>query len=631
MPRGFQFPNKETELWVPLGLDRANLDPGNRSFNLVARLKPGVTMGQAKTEMSAIAGRLQQEYPKKYSVVSNVTSGINLVPLPELVVGDVRLPLLVLFAAVGFVLLIACANVANMLLARAEARQKEIALRTALGAGRVRLIRQLLTESLLLATIGGALGLLLSLWSVPALLSLAPETIPHLDGIGLNGRLVGFTFLVSLLTGVIFGLAPALHASSSNLTEVLKGGSRSVTAGKERRRTRNILVVTEIAVALVLLMGAGLMINSFLRLQRVDPGFDPQRVLTMRVSLSPSRYSDARQVIAFYKQLLERVRTLPGVQSAGTVTRLPLSGLNADASFAIEGRPQMPGEVGFNSDYRFISPDYFKAMGMRLVKGRSFTESDDENSPGVVIINEGTARRYWPDEDAIGKRISDGLPKSPWLTIVGVVGDIKHRGLNAPTRAERYFPYTQMGYSHLGTWPTMNLAVRTTSDPLSVGGAVRESVRSLDGDLPVSNMETMEQVISSSVSRPRFTMSLLAVFAGIALVLAAVGIYGVMSYSVTQRTHEMGIRMALGAQTLDVLRLVIKSGMTLALIGVTIGLAGALALTRVIGTLLFEVTPTDAMTYVFVSVGLLSVALLACYIPARRATKVDPLVALRYE
>lgn len=631
MPRDFQFPDREAELWVPLGLDPANLDPGDRSFNLVARLRRGVTEERAKVEMNSIASSLQQEYPKKYSARANLTSGINLVPLHEWIVGDVRLPLLILFAAGGFVLLIVCANVANMLLARAETRQKEIAIRTALGAGRARLIRQLLTESLLLALIGGGLGLFLALWGIDALLAVAPQSISHVGATSLDSRLVGFTLLVSLGTGVVFGLAPALYGLRTGITEMLKGESRGATADREQRRMRNTLVVSEIALALLLLMSAGLMINSFLRLQQVNPGFDPQRVLTMRISLPESQYPESRQVTAFYRQLLERLRSVPGIQSVGTVTRLPLSGQNSDASFDIEGRPQMPSEVDFNSDYRFVSPDYFKAIGMRLLKGRYFTAADDEHAPGVVIINESMARRYWPGEDPIGKRISDGLPQSLWLTIIGVVEDVKHHGLNNPTRAERYLPDAQMNYSHLGVWRARTIVVRTASDPLGVIGAVKEEVRSLDNDLPVSNVKTMEQVISTSLERPRFTMLLLVIFSGVALILAAIGIYGVMSYSVIRRTHELGIRMALGAQPKDILKLVVRQGFAMVITGVAIGLIGAFVVTRVLSSLLYGVSTTDPMTFAAVVLLLMTVALLACYVPARRATKVDPIEVLRYE
>jgi putative ABC transport system permease protein len=639
MPPDFQFPPRDprfqptgtgAELWVTLSslfTPSPNLGDwiGSRSLRgnrVIGQLKPGVTIQQAQAEMDTIAGRLEQAYPD-----ANAGVGVTLVPLHEQLVGHIRAALLVFLGAVGFVLLIACANVANLLLARTATREKEMALRAALGASRLRLVRQLLTESTLLALLGGALGLLLALWGVDLLVHLDTGNIPRANEIGIDGRVLSFTLAISLLTGMIFGLAPALQASKLNLNETLKEGGRSSAGSWRGRRVRGLLVVSEIALTLVLLIGAGLMIKSFRRLLETPPGFNPQNVLTMQIQVSSFQHSQPPQWVAFYRQVLERVAALPGVQSVGTCDSLPPRIFQRGNSFAIEGHPSPgPGQSPIAQLFT-ISPDYFRALNVPLLKGRYFTEADTAAAPGVAIINETIARRFFPNEDPVGRRLKLGNPESqsPRLTIVGVVGDVKYSGLDADTEAGLYIPYLQ------NPVPGMYLMVRTASYPLSLAAAVRGQVLAVDKDQPVANIKTMEQVLAESVAQRRLNTLLLGLFAAVALSLAMVGIYGVVSYSVSQRTHEIGIRMALGAQTGDVLRLVVRQGLQPVLIGMAIGLTGALALTRLLSSLLYGVSATDPATFVVISLLLTAVALLACYIPARRATKVDPMIALRYE
>jgi putative ABC transport system permease protein len=631
MPGGFYFDNKDVQLWLPLGLDRANVSPRDRGYYAIARLKSNVTLEQARVEMNTLAAQLADEYKKRYPEGVNATQSVNLIPLHELIVGDIRPALLVLLAAIGFVLLIACANVANLLLARAESRQKEIAIRIALGAGRRRIIQQLLTESVLLSLLGGGMGLLLAFWGVEALLAIAPASIPRTSEVGVDGTVLIFTLAVSVVAGIMFGLAPGLQSSKLDLHASFKEG-RGSTGDQGRRRTRRLLVVSEIALSLVLLVGAGLMIKSFWRLLNVDPGFDPNNVLTAQIALPQSRYPQRQQVDAFYKQLVERVESVPGVQSVGTVTVLPLGGGNSNASFEIEGKPRLSDDVAQNADYRMVSKDYFHAMGIPVLKGRYFLESDREGAPGVVIINETMTNVFWPDEDAVGKRINLGVPGSPWLTIVGISKDTKHQGLDIRPKPEMYFLHSQNAYSNaLGVWRSMTMVARTSSSPITLAGPLKDVVRAIDKDLPVARIQTMEQVLSNSVSQPRFTMLLLAVFAGLALALAAVGIYGVMSYSVAQRTHEFGIRMALGADARDVMKLILREGLVIVSMGVTIGLALAFIATRLISSFLYGVSPSDPLTFLAISLLLVGVALGACVVPGRRATKVDPMEALRYE
>jgi putative ABC transport system permease protein len=564
--------------------------------------------------MDTIARRLEQQYPE-----TNKGWRVTLLPLHEQVVGGVRPALLVLLGAVWFVLLIACANVANLLLARATARQKEMAIRTALGAGRYRVVRQLLTESLLLAVLASVLGLLMALWGLDILVALGPAELPRVQDIRLDARVLGFTLVVSVLTGLIFRLVPALEASNPELHETLKEGGRSSTAGMGRQRLRDSLVVAEVALALLLLIGAGLLIRSLERLQQVHPGFNPKNLLTMDISLPDSKYSDPHRQVAFFEQLLRHIETLPGVQSAGAVN--PYNVL----SFTVEGRTPSTRSEQLTGKVRWATPHYFRTMGIPLLKGRGFTERDNEKAPKVILINQTMARRYFGGEDPLGKRMIIGWGVPEWRQIVGVVGDVKYDRLDAEAGDEFYVPHAQVPL----TW--MRLVVRGTGNLTNMAAALRAAVASLDKDLPVSNLRTMEQVLAESVAQPRFRTLLLGVFAGLALILAAVGLYGVMTYSVAQRTDEIGIRMALGAERRDVLELVVGQGMTLVLTGVAIGLAAAFALTRVLSSLLYGVRATDLTTFLAVSLLLVAVALLACYIPARRAAAVDPIVALRYE
>jgi predicted permease len=620
MPAGFKFPViGNAELWRTL---KPTANPrcqrGCLVWRAIGRLKPESSIEKARVEMSLIAGRLESQYPE-----SNSKVGVTLVPLHEQLVGSMQRPLLVLLAAVVLVLLIACANVANLTLARAATREKEIAIRAALGASRGRVIRQLLTESTVLAFAGGACGLLLAFWLLRFFIRLSPPGAPRFDEIGIDSQVLGFTLLVAVVTGLIFGLVPALHVSRSDLSNSLKEAAKGAASGSKGGRLRRFLVIAEMALALILLIGGGLLMKSFLQLQRVDPGFNADHVLTLRLFLNRTHYPELQQALSFYTQLLDRVQTLPQVQAAAATSTLPMSGDDTDTSFLIEGHPPPPPNQEPVAWYNSVSSDYFRTMGVQLVKGRVFTDHDDDKSPLVVVISETMARRYWPNEEPLGRRI--GNSSGRWREIVGVVRSVKHFGLDADTPLLMYFPVRQVPARG------MSLVVRTAGDPLSLVPALRGQVLLGDKNIAIAKVSTLDDLVSSSITQQRFILLLLGCFAALALALAAVGIYGVMSYAVTQRTHEIGIRMALGAKTVDVLRLVVKGGMTLALIGVAIGLAGAFALTRMMATLLFEVTPTDASTYAIVSVGLLFVALLACYIPARRATKVDPLVALRYE
>jgi putative ABC transport system permease protein len=569
--------------------------------------------------MEAIARRLAKQYPN-----TNTGASVKLVPLQEQIVGKVRRALLILLGAVGFVLLIACANIANLLLGRAVVRQREIAIRAALGASRRRVIQQLLTESVLLAVLGGALGLLLAVWGIHLLAAAGPATIPRLKEIGVDGQVLGFTLLVSLLTGVVFGLAPALQASRLDLNESLKDSSRSLATGYGQR-LRGLLVVAEVALALVLLVGAGLLMRSFWRLLQVNPGFQPDHVLAMDVALPGAKYAQGSQQAAFFQQVLQRIESLPGIISAGAVVNLPLSGNNSTTGVTADDRPTpAPPDVP-QIDYRLISANYFRTLNIPLRAGRQFTERDAQGSPGVVIINETMTRRFWPDEDPVGKRLTITGNPPVSCEVIGVVGDVKHYRLDAETKAEIYVSYLQIPN------PFMHIVVRTAADPVRAVAAVRREIAVVDKDQPVHNIKTMEQLFAESISQPHFNMVLLGVFAAVALVLAAVGIYGVISYAVTQRTREIGVRMAMGAQSRDILKLVVGEGMILVLAGVAIGLAGAFAVTRVMSSLLFGVTAADPIIFAAIPLLIAGVALLACWIPARRATKVDPVIALRFE
>ena len=625
MPQDFQFPSRQDEMWVPMAFSSEEAaNRGNNTYEVVGRMKPGVSLVQAQAEMNTLAARLRQQYP---DVVKSDATVI--VSLHEQVVGDIKQALLVLLGAVGFVLLVACANVANLLLARAAGRQKEIALRVALGAGRLRLVRQFLTESMLLALLGGAAGLLLSLWGLSLLKAFMPENISQVGEIALDARVLGFTLLVSLLTGLVFGLAPFAQASRLNLNEILKDGGRGTASGRGGNRLRGGLVVAEVAVSLILLVGAGLLINSFLRLRNSDPGYRSDNLLTMTVVLPEQKYPEPAQRAAFFAELIERVKALPGVRSAAVTDWLPLTMTGGSFGVSVDGRPDPGPDQRPDVVTRVVSPEYFGTMGIRLLRGRQFNERQDRaDAAPVVVISETTARRLWPGEDALGKRIKPGGLDSPdpWMEVVGVVNDVRQFDLATEPRLQMYLPYVQFEW-----FVPRQLVIKTDVEPSSLAAAVRGAVWGVDKEQPVSDIRTMEEVLSESIARQRFSTMLLGIFAAVALALAAVGIYGVMSYAVANRTREIGIRMALGAQAGSVLRLIVAQGLKLVSAGVLLGLVGSLLLTRLMSSLLFGVSPTDPLTLVTISLLLVVVALLASYIPARRAAKVDPLIAIRYE
>ena len=623
MPHSF-VSSREIQLWTNLVIDPPS-QRGPYYLTGQARLKPGVTLEQARADLSTIARRIEQQNPLTNS---NIT--FRAVPLEEAIVGDVRPALLVLLGAVAFVLLIASANVANLMLARRSVREREVAIRSALGASRARLTIQLLTESVLLAAIGGLSGLLLAGWGVKLLLKLGPSNLPRLEEITIDARVLAFACVLSLVSGTLFGLVPAVEGGRSDLNNALKEGGRGAAEGQHRSRARSVLVVVEIALSLVLLIGGGLMLKSFHRLQTVSPGVNADNALTMQISL-PRRQYDDNKTVAFYRQLLEKVQRLPGVESSGVGMALPPNLLEVTDYFTVEGQAETSERNLGLADLVFVSPDYFRALGVPLVAGRYFSPADRADAPKVAIINQTLARHYWPNQNPVGKRLKTGgaeRPKNPWMEIVGVVGDVKYSGLDAAPEMVLYEPHEQ------AAWSSMYLVVRTSSklgDPTTLASAVQNAVWSLDKDVPVAHVRTLDQLLSESVEQPRFRTVLLEVFAFIALSLAAVGIYGVLAYSVTQRRREIGVRMAVGAQRRDVLWLVVGQGMLLTLIGVAIGLAGAFGLARFLSTLLYGVRPTDLATFVIVPLLLACVAFLACYIPARRAMRVDPMVALRYE
>ncbi len=621
MPAGFDFPGR-TEVWAPLQLDVAKEPRDNRSYNVVGRLREGVTLEAAQAEMDAISSRLAASY-----VVTNAGWGVDLDPLKEELVGKLKATLFMLLAGVGLLLLIACANVANLLLARASGRRREVALRLALGASRSRVARQMLTESVLLSLAGGALGAALSVWLTDLLVALAPADTPRLAEASADWRVLLFAAGASVLTGVVFGLAPALQASRYDLNEALKEGGRGVHGG--RSRARSALVVAEVALSLLLLVGAGLLVKSFARLQAVNPGFEPENVITMRVSLPGARYREPARKAEFYAALMERVKGIPGVESAGATISLPLGGssYSVGRSFLREGRPETP-EESENASYAVITPDYFRAMRIPLRGGRVFDERDNAESAKVVVINEAFARKAFAGEDPLGKRIRIWRDEKFLREVVGVVGDTKPDSLDAKDAAlQMYVPHRQDA-----GWGGLSLVVRAgDAQAESLVGRVREEVRALDRELPVYDVKTLEQVVANSAAYRRVTTFLMAGFACAALLLAGVGLYGVVSYSVAQRTREIGVRLALGARASDILGLVVRQGMLLTLAGLGLGLVCAFALTRLIAGLLYGVSAADPFVYVVVSLLLAAVALLACLIPARRATKVDPMVALRYE
>jgi putative ABC transport system permease protein len=623
-PAGLSFRNRvisdRIEFWTPIAPIAGSQNRGAHSHLAIGRLKTGVSLEQARTEMSAIQARLEQQYPEANSGIS-----IRLLPLHEQITGNTRPALLILLGAVGLVLLIACANVANLLLARATARQKEIAIRTAMGASRWRIVRQLLTESVILSITGGAMGLLLALWGTSLLFSISPNTIPRSTEVGIDSIVLLFTLAVSILTGLLFGLAPALQTSRLDLNETLKEGARGTSGGVGRNRVRSALVAAEVALSLVLLVGAGLLIKSFIRLQQSGLGFSTENLLTMRVSLPPVKYADEQKQAAFFKESLERFQNLPGVQTASAITTLPLTANYSATDFLIEGQPVPPPGEEIISAIAIIGPNYFRAMEVPLIAGRDFTEYDNREAPGVAIVSEGFAESFLGGEDPVGKRIAFGGDNPEWLSVVGVVRDVKHFGLDVAARPVVYTPFMQQSN------PQMSLVLRTATDPASFAALVRREIQAVDKDQPISDVRTMEQLLSDSVSGRRFSTLLLGLFASVALTLAAVGIYGVMSYSVTQRKHEIGIRMALGASSQDVLRLIVGQGMTVALAGVAVGLAASFALTRLMESLLFGVSATDPVTFIVIPLILAGVALGACFVPARKAARVDPMIALRYE
>ncbi|HKC86998.1 MAG TPA: ABC transporter permease [Blastocatellia bacterium] len=612
---------KTAEMWAPWQVGEQTRLRRGRFAMAVARLKPGVTFEQSQAEMNAIGGRLERQYNE-----FNANWGVNVVPLRRQFTGEIRLALLVLLGAVGMVLLIACANVANLLLVRAAGRQREVAVRAALGAGRGRIIRQLLTESMLLAGLGGMAGLALAWWGIELLVSLAPPDLVNLSQVKINVAVLGFTLGISLLTGVIFGLAPALAATRLNLHESLKEGGKNTGGGLRTHRLRNSLVILEVALAIVLLICAGLLIRSFARLQGVDPGFNAHDVLTMRVGLPVRKYDTDQKRINFFREAVAQMRTLPGVESAGAVSFLPFAAPHAGTLVEIEGRPKLPPGQGLNTGVMVSDLNYFRTMQIPLKRGRLFTDREAAEMRHVVVINEEFARKNFPGEDPLGKRVviymkNDNQP----CEIVGIVGDSKHMNLDAEVQPMSYWPYPELTY--LG----MSFVIRTRGDATAVTSAALNAIRALDPEQPVADVRTMESLIGTSVARARFNTLLLTIFAVVALLLAGVGIYGVMAYSVAQRTHEIGVRMALGARAADALGLVVRRGMMLALGGVAIGVAASFALTRLMKTLLFNVSVTDPLIFAGIPLILAFVALLACLIPARRAAKVDPMVALRYE
>jgi putative ABC transport system permease protein len=621
MSAAFRYGDGGAEFWTPMAFTTEQAQQhGSHYVSAVGRLKPGVALARARSEMGMIADRLAKQYPD-----ANTGWNVRLTPLLEYTVRSVKPALLVLLGAVAFVLLIACANVANLLLARAAAREKEIAIRTSLGAGRARIVRQLLTESVLLATAGGAAGLMVAKWGTDLLLALAPENLPRMSGVSLDGRALAFTAAITLLTGLCFGLFPALQASRPNLNETLKDAGRGSTDDGRRRFIRGALVVLEVALALVLLVGAGLLIKSFLRLRGVSPGFNPEGALSVGIPLSQRKYPEENQRIAFYAQLTEKVGTLPGVQAVGAANVTPLSDNDFVLGFMIEGRPPYPAGSEPSTNYYSVTPGYFKAMGIPLLRGRLFTERDTKEAQRVVVINETMAKRFFPNEDPVGKRVHVTMGQTLYREIVGVVGDVKHYSLDQETTAQTYEPYAQQPFSG------MTLITRTAGDPTGLSAAIRGEVLKIDKEQPVSNVRTLKHYLATSIAQQRFSVLLLGIFAAVAMTLACVGIYGVLSYSVTQRRREIGVRMALGAARRDVLRLVVGHAMLLTLTGVAIGLGAAFALTRAMSTLLFGVSATDPTTFALIALLLVAVALLAALVPARRATKVDPMVALRVE
>jgi len=628
LPHDFQF-EAPVDLWIPLTTTDPGLQVRNSHFlRVIGRLRPGATAASVAADLNAVAKYESDNFPVMFPPTAGF--GLRARPYLEDIVGDVRLPLYVLFGAVGFVLLIACGNVANLLLAKAAPRQREIAIRTALGARGIHLLRQLLAESLVLAFVAGGLGILLAAWGTAALVALSPDSLPRAREIGFDWRVLAFTGAIAIATGIVFGLVPAIWSSRSNLVGALKEGSRGATAG--HGRLRKALVVAEVALSLMLLVGAGLMLRSFSRLCDVNPGFRTDHALTLRISLpvpdGQISAADEDRFVNFFDRALVRLRELPGVSAAGATNMIPLDGNGTDRLIDVEGYVARDAADKPDAQNRQATPGWFAAMGIPLMRGRIIEPTDDDKSPRVVVVNETFAKQFFPDGEAIGKRIRLGklTNEFPWATIVGIVGDVRGFALDEPPLPTMYWPVAQIRAT-----PALAIVVRTQGDPAALSSAVRGALAEIDSTQPIYDMQTLDQLVAKSLGQRRFTLTLMLLFGVIALVLSAVGIYGVMAFAVSQRTQEIGIRMALGASALDVLKLMLRNGMFLAVIGAVIGLAGAFAITRFMSSLLFGVSPTDVVTFGLVTAGLLLVALVACYLPARRATKVDPLIALRYE
>jgi len=621
MPADFRFPGSKSELWDLIPLN-PNARRRGRFLAPIARLKPGVTFAQAQAQMKVIGQQLAREFPE-----FDTGWGITVVPMREQFIGEIRTPLLVLLGAVGMVLLIACANVANLMLMRSSVRQREMAIRSSLGATRIRIVRQILVESGMLGLLSGALGLLTAVWVKDALLAMLPESmsVAKVNSVTIDARVLAFTFIISIGTALLFGLMPALRSSRPDFSDSLKEGGRGVLGSLRKNRMRAVLVAAEMAIALTLLIGSGLLIKSFLRLESVPPGFNPEHLLTMRMIISSARYKNAQEAVAGLSEMVDRVQRIPGVTAAGSIHFLPLTGLGAATGFRIDGQPIPKPGSDLITAVSTITPGYFKAMGIPLVKGRGFDNGDVAGRPQVTIINEALAKQFFPNTNPVGQRLFVEWGRQTPYEIVGVVGDVKHQGLDKAPMATVYFTYSQ----EPNTLAT--LVVRTGADPMRIARAVQDQIHGFDKDQAIADIETMETLVSRSVARPRFQSVLLGTFAGLALLLASIGIFGVMSYSVTQRTHEIGIRMALGAERNQVVRLVVGQVLTIAIFGAVGGVAGALALTRYLRTLLFEVSATDTATFVALPLVMCVVALAASYLPARRAAQVDPISALRYE
>jgi putative ABC transport system permease protein len=634
MPASFEFPlplfnitgaqfGEKADIWQPLGFtDQEMKRRGSRSYGVIGRLAPGVSATQAQAEIETVVQGMRQRYTDNYP--KGDSFGATIYPLKEQVIGPIKPLLLILLGAVGLVLLIACANLATMMLARATVREREMAIRVAVGASRWRLLRQSLTEGVVLAILGASAGTVLAFWAIDLVKSIGTQTIPRLSEVHLDLTVLLVTLAIAVGAGIAFGIAPGLASGKLDLTESLKeGGERGSSAGRRHNRLRNVLVIGEVALALVLLTGAGLLLKSFIRLGNVNPGFNPDHVLTAEISLPNLRYPDKQSQINFFNELERRVGALPGVRHVGLTIILPMSGINSDSSFEIEGRPMDDTHPGPDEEIRLVSADYFRTLEMPLLKGRYFNGSDKLDAPPVVMINQALAQKYWPNENAVGKRMRVPTREGPvWTTIVGIVGDIHHRGLDQPVKPEWYAPVTQAPY------PAVILALRSSQDPTSLTSAIRREVQAIDSAQPIAHVRTLNEVVADSIAPRRLSVVLLTVFAGLALVLASVGIYGVMSFLVVQRTHEIGVRMALGAQRADVLRLIISRAGLLIGLGTAIGLIAAFLTTSLLRSALYATSTLDLMTFLLVTVTLALVAFLASYIPARRATRADPMIAL---